>query len=128
LNRPAFVPRKSFRPLARLGSGVLDAFPEAVRRNLPGWRVVVGWAAIVSRDVASRSQAVSFRDGCLTVQVVSSVWMHHLMALKRQMLVDLNRATGAQGDAAGPIRDIHFVLNPRAGAPPESNRPQGAEG
>jgi hypothetical protein len=135
------------RPLARLGPSVIDVLPAAVRQNLVGWRAVLNWSAIVSRDVASRSQAVSFRGGCLTVQVVSSVWMHHLMALKRQLISELNAATGTTGatsvtaasaagasggapdDAVeGPIRDIHFVLNPRPAAPPVTNRPQGREG
>jgi hypothetical protein len=121
------------RPLVRLGPSVLDVLPVAVRQNLPGWRAVLEWSAIVSREVASRSQAVAFRGGCLTVHVVSSVWMHHLMALKRQLISDLNAATGAPAGAGetaaeSPIRDIHFVLNPRPAAPPATNRPQGAEG
>jgi len=114
------------RPLVRLGPSVLDVLPVAVRQNLPGWRAVLEWSAIVSREVASRSQAVAFRGGCLTVHVVSSVWMHHLIS-------DLNAATGAPAGAGetaaeSPIRDIHFVLNPRPAAPPATNRPQGAEG
>jgi hypothetical protein len=116
--------------LARLGAGVLAALPESVRQNLPGWRAVVGWDQIVSREVASRSQAVAFHSGCLTVHVVSSVWMHHLLALKRQLMADLNAATSgtAPGSAAtSPIRDIHFVLNPGLTGPAAS-RPQGAEG
>ena len=124
--------------MARLGAGVLAALPESVRQNLPGWRAVLEWNQIVSRDVASRSQAVAFHGGCLTVHVVSSVWMHHLLALKRQLMAELNAATtGVPAPAAGagatsastipgPIRDIHFVLNPGLIAP-AVQRPQGAE-
>ena len=105
----------------------MAALPEAVRQNLPGWRAVLGWNEIMSREVASRSQAVAFHGGCLTVHVVSSVWMHHLLALKRQLMTELNTATGGVPGAAAPIRDIHFVLNPGLTAP-AANRPQGAEG
>jgi hypothetical protein len=107
----------------------MAALPEAVRQNLPGWRAVVGWNTIVSREVASRSQAVAFHGGCLTVHVVSSVWMHHLLALKRQLMTELNAATGGAAATGGtaPIRDIHFVLNPGLTAP-AVQRPQGAEG
>ena len=89
----------------------MDALPEAVRRNLPGWRGVMVWGDCVSREVASRSRAVAYHRGCLTVQVASSVWMHHLLALKRQLIADVNAAVAA-GAQNPPIEDIHFVLSP----------------
>jgi hypothetical protein len=100
--------KRRFEPL---GACLLDALPESVRRNLPGWRGVIAWGDCVSREVASRSRAVAYHQGCLTVQVASSVWMHHLLALKRQLIADVNAAVGT-GAGSPPIEDIHFVLSP----------------
>jgi len=93
--------------LEPLGPLVLAGLPDAVRRNLPGWRGVLVWADAVSPDVARRSRAVRFREGRLTVEVAGSVWLHHLTALKRQLVAQVNRAVGSQA-----IEDIIFVVNP----------------
>ncbi len=94
-------------------SGALDAaLPEGIRRNLPGWRAVLGWAEAVGPEVARRSRAISYRDGRLTVAVAGSVWMHHLAALKPRLLAEVNRVTGAREPV---IRDIVFVVEPALG-------------
>jgi predicted nucleic acid-binding Zn ribbon protein len=103
--------------LEPLGGTVLAALPEAVRRNLLGWRGVVGWAEAVGPEVARRSRAVAYHDGRLTVQVSGSVWMHHLMALKAQLVEQVNRATGARSPV---IRDIIFVVEPSLAGPPRT--------
>ncbi len=105
--------RRKLKP-ERLGAGLEAMLPEPVRRNLPGWRGVLAWADVVGRDAAARSRAVSFRDGRLRVEVAGSVWMHHLLALKPQLLAKVNRATGSEEQV---IRDIVFVLDPGLSGP-----------
>jgi predicted nucleic acid-binding Zn ribbon protein len=109
--------------LEPLGPAVLASLPEGVRRNLAGWRGVLAWGEAVSPEVSRRSRAVAFRDGRLIVQVVGSVWMHHLMALKGQLLAQVNQAIGPP---TGVIDDIIFVLNPSLAAAPAETEGEGA--
>lgn len=98
--------------LEPIGGSVAAALPEGIRRNLPGWRGVLGWADAVGPEIARRSRAISYRDGRLTVEVAGSVWMHHLAALKPHLLAAVNRITGAQDPV---IRDIVFIVDPALG-------------
>jgi predicted nucleic acid-binding Zn ribbon protein len=95
--------------LEPLGGALAAALPEAIRRNLPGWRGVLGWAEAVGPEIARRSRALAYHDGRLTVQVTGSVWMHHLAAMKPQLLARVNRVTGAPDPV---IHDIVFVVDP----------------
>jgi len=98
--------------LEPLAGALLAGLPEGIRRNLPGWRGVLGWAEAVGPEIARRSRAISYHDGRLTVEVAGSVWMHHLAALKPRLLADVNRVTGAR---EAVIRDIVFVMDPALG-------------
>lgn len=98
--------------LEPLSGALAGALPDAIRRNLPGWRGVLGWEAAVGPDVSRRSRAIAYHDGRLTVQVAGSVWMHHLSALKPRLLASVNAVTGS---AEPVIRDIVFVVDPALG-------------
>jgi hypothetical protein len=104
-------PRRGGR-FGLIGAAVLNALPERVRRGLPGWRGVLLWEEAVGLDNARRSRAIAFREGRLIVEVPSSVWMHHLAAVKRNLLARVNAAIGSP-----VIEDIVFVLGSGPGRP-----------
>lgn len=81
-------------------------------RELPGWRAVHEWAAIVGPRVARRTRAVAFREGTLIVEVDGSPWMHHMRFMEHDVLRNIDTAIGA-----GHVRALRFVV-PRGG-----NRP-----
>jgi predicted nucleic acid-binding Zn ribbon protein len=108
----AYSERWRCAKLEPLRGALAGALPDAIRRNLPGWRGVLGWAEAVGPEIARRSRAVAYHDGRLTVQVAGSVWMHHLAALKPRLLASVN---GVTGSADPVIRDIVFVVDPALG-------------
>jgi hypothetical protein len=115
-----FTERAGWSKLEPLGPMVLASLPEGVQRNLSGWRGVLVWSDAVSPEAARRSRAIAFRDGRLIVEVVGSVWMHHLAALKRQLVAQVNEALG---HPVPVISDIVFVLNPSLALDSGDSRP-----
>jgi len=80
-----------------------------IDRELPGWRAVEAWDAIVGPRVARRTKAVAFRDGTLIVEVDGSSWMHHMQFMERDVLRNIDTAIGA-----GHVRALRCVV-PRGG-------------
>jgi predicted nucleic acid-binding Zn ribbon protein len=66
----------------------------------------------VGPEAARRSRAIAFREGRLIVEVAGSVWMHHLAAVKRSLVSQVNLAIGEPA-----VEDIVFVLNPALAGP-----------
>lgn len=83
------------RVLGRLG----------LERGVRGWRAVQEWSGVVGPKLASRTHAVSFRDGVLDVEVEGSAWMHELGFLKRDLLRRIHERLGSD-----EVRDVRFRL------------------
>ena len=48
------------------------------------------WDKIVGIPIASHTEIISFKDGCLTVGVDNSTWMMELSYLKDEMITKVN--------------------------------------
>lgn len=51
---------------------------------------VLAWPVVCGREVASRTRAVGFSDGCLTVEVPDSTWRSQLASFTPRYLSGLD--------------------------------------
>jgi hypothetical protein len=65
--------------------------------------IITHWRKIVGEDLFAHARAVSVNRGVVLVAVDSSVWCHHLMISKRDIIQKLNEYTGEK-----VIIDIRF--------------------
>lgn len=93
-NRPELLKEALQRQIRRLG----------IARQVAGGRVVAGWSAAVGAQIAAKAQALSVRDGVLTVLVPEAAWRQELALQKAQLIEKLNSAV-----EENVIRDIFFV-------------------
>ena len=83
---------------SRLG----DVIPKVLSESPLGARlkqaeVIVQWPAIVGRDIAKVTQAISIdRRGVLTVAVTNNAWMQELSMMVPELLRAINEKAGAQ--------------------------------
>ena len=80
-------------------------------KRLEEGKIWLVWEAAVGRQIAAKAQPASFRDGVLSVVVVSAPWMQQLTFLKKGMMEKLNERIGHE-----LVRDIYL----KAGTPPPS--------
>ncbi len=52
------------------------------------------WPAAVGKRLASRTRAVGYEDGCLTVEVNDPVWLPHLQTMYSQIIGRLQEIAG----------------------------------
>ncbi len=93
-------------PVADLMAAIFRGKP--AEKRLEEGRIWLVWDAAVGRQIAAKARPVSFRDGTLTVAVVSAPWMQQLTFLKKGILEKLNERLGLE-----VVRDIYL----KAGAP-----------
>src|SRR6185369_11961353 len=94
---------------------LLTAVPD-LRDRLLEHRIRRAWSQVVGADAARRAQARSFADGCLTVAVDNSPWLHELTLRSEELTRRLH-------DRFDAVRSLRFVAgtvetdSSRAGAP-----------
>jgi Dna[CI] antecedent, DciA len=83
--------------LTRIG-GPLDELLNVLHLRDPmvGWKAVELWPEVVGPRVAAHTQAVSFRDGVVFVEVDTAAWMNELAYLRRKIAGDLNARLGSE--------------------------------
>ena len=101
-------------PVSDLMSALLRGKP--AEKRLEEGKIWLVWDAAVGAQIAAKARPVSFRDGTLTVAVVSAPWMQQLNFLKQGLMEKLNQRLGRE-----LVRDIYL----KAGAPePAAPRPK----
>jgi len=103
-----------------VGDLLVAAIPELADR-LAEERVRRTWAAIVGPETARRSRPRGLVNGCLTVTVDNSPWLHELTLRREELLARL----AERSDAVRSLRLELGALEPGAGAAParEPRRP-----
>ena len=89
-------------------------------KRLEEGKIWLVWDAAVGAQIAGKAHPVSFRDGVLTVAVVSAPWMQQLTFLKQGMIEKLNTLVGND-----LIRDIYLKAGqpePKTAAPKPGGR------
>jgi predicted nucleic acid-binding Zn ribbon protein len=99
-------------PVADLMAAMFRGKP--AEKRLEEGKIWLAWDAAVGAQIAAKARPVSFRDGTLTVAVVSAPWMQQLTFLKKGMMEKLNERLGRD-----VVRDIYL----KAGAPHGSSPP-----
>src|SRR3989442_4743145 len=92
---------------------LLRAVPD-LRARLLEHRIRRAWTEVVGADAARRAQPRSFTEGCLTVAVDNSPWLHELTLRGEELTRRLSERFGA-------VRSLRFVAGqietePAAGA------------
>ncbi len=88
-------------PVADLMAAMFRGKP--AEKRLEEGKIWLAWDAAVGAQIAAKARPVSFRDGTLTVAVVSAPWMQQLSFLKKQIMEQVNERLG--GDL---IREIYL--------------------
>ena len=92
-------------------TGLRNIMSELLRARPAEEAVVLAWPMICGQEVASRTRAVSFSEGCLTVEVQDAGWRDQLFAF-------VTRYTSGYNDLLGPlVQNIKFL--------PQSSNTQG---
>ncbi len=65
------------------------------------------WESIVGGAVADNTMPAAFKGKLLIVHVSSSVWVHHLQFLKKDLINSINQALGKN-----LVNDIKFRIGP----------------
>ncbi|RQW77230.1 MAG: DUF721 domain-containing protein, partial [Geobacter sp.] len=97
---------KSPAPVSDLMTTLFRGKP--AEKRLEEGKIWLVWDAAVGSQVAAKARPVSFRDGTLTVAVVSAPWMQQLTFLKKAILEKLNERLGRE-----LVRDVYL----KAGMP-----------
>src|SRR5438128_10464274 len=99
------------RPPRAVADLLLTAVPD-LRDRLLEHRIRRAWPQVVGADAARRAQARSFADGCLTVAVDNSPWLHELTLRSEE----LTRRLRERFDAVRSLRFIAGMIDADAAA------------
>ena len=88
-------PERSRGPLEPVGPMVLRVLRGlGLERRLDEQRAVQAWAEVVGPAIAAQAQASEIRDGVLSVDVATNVWMQELGLLREGIVDRLNAHLG----------------------------------
>jgi len=88
---------------------LVSAVPD-LRDRLLEHRIRRAWPAVVGSDGARRAQPRSFADGCLTVVVDNSPWLHELTLRSDEL-------TRRLAERFGGVQSLRFVAGKVEGEP-----------
>src|SRR3989442_8411230 len=99
------------RPPRAVADLLLTAVPD-LRDRVLEHRIRRAWPQVVGADAARRAQARTFADGCLTVAVDNSPWLHEL-TLRGE---ELTRRLNARFDVVHSLRFVSGTIEPEGPA------------
>src|SRR4030095_5639730 len=97
---------------------ILSAVPD-LRDRLLEHRIRRAWSGVVGADAARRAQPKSFAEGCLTVAVDNSPWLHELTLRSEE----LTRRLNARFDAVRSLRFVAGRIEPASTVRADRQRP-----
>ena len=100
------------RPPRAVADLLLTAVPD-LRDRLLEHRIRRAWPQVIGPDAARRAQARGFADGCLTVAVDNSPWLHELTLRSEELTRRLR-------DRFDAVRSLRFVAGTVACDSPSS--------
>jgi hypothetical protein len=84
-------------------TGLRNIMSDILRSRPAEEAVMLAWPLVCGQEVASRTRAVSFAEGSLTVEVADAAW-------RAQLLAFTARYTSGYKDLLGPlVRSINFL-------------------
>ncbi len=79
--------------------------------------VTLAWPLVCGQEVASRTSAVSFSDGTLTVEVPDKVWRNQLQSFTSRYI------SGYEGYFGVLVKTVQFTIKPSADSIQRSVKP-----
>jgi Dna[CI] antecedent, DciA len=98
------------------GAGLERIVLGSLRRVPQGQAPLLAWPLVCGSMVAERTRALDFTDAVLRVEVSDAGWKLEMQSLAPRYLATLNRYAGQK------VERIEFVIRPREGDRPESNK------
>ena len=75
-------------------TGLRHIMSDFLKTQPPDEAAVLAWPVVCGAEVASRTKAVSFADGRLTVEVPDANWRNQLAAFTPRYITGLNELMG----------------------------------
>lgn len=94
-------------PMESARTGLRNIMKDLLRTRPETEAVTLAWPLICGKDVAQRTQAVDFADGCLTVAVSDPAWATQLRGFSSRYL------SGYEGILGPLVKQIRFRVQPR---------------
>ena len=89
-------------------TGLRQIMQDLLRARPPEEAVLLAWPLVCGKEVAARTQAVSFADGALTVEVSDVSWRNQLQSLAPRYL------SGYEGLLGQMVKSIQFRVSKAA--------------
>jgi len=85
-------------------TGLRHIMSDYLKTQPPDEAAVLAWPVVCGAEVASRTKAVSFADGRLTVEVPDANWRNQLAAFTPRYITGLNELMGAL------VKEVKFQI------------------
>lgn len=85
-------------------TGLRHIMSDFLKTQPPDEAAVLAWPVVCGAEVASRTKAVSFADGRLTVEVPDANWRNQLAAFTPRYITGLNELMGAL------VKEVKFQI------------------
>src|SRR5437588_12507084 len=99
-------------------TGLRQIMQDLLRTRPPEEAVLLAWPLVCGKEVASRTQAVSFADGVLTVAVSDVSWRNQLQSFAPRYL------SGYEGLLGPLVKSVQFKVQSSAVGATLSSRPE----
>ena len=96
-------------------TGLRQLMNELLRARPAEEAVVLAWPLVCGKEVAARTQAVSFVDGTLTVEVSDITWRNQLQSFASRYL------NGYEGLLGQVVKSVQFKVTQSAISNQQSN-------
>lgn len=85
-------------------TGLRNIISEFLKKQPPEEAAVLAWPVVCGAEVASRTRAVSFSDGRLTIEVSDANWRTQLAEFTPRYLASLNELLGTV------VKEVRFQV------------------
>ncbi|MGC2697812.1 MAG: DUF721 domain-containing protein [Candidatus Angelobacter sp.] len=89
-------------------TGLRQIMSDLLRRLPADEAIVMAWPLVCGKEVASRSQAVRFADGRLTVEVPDAAWRNQLQSFASRYV------SGYEGLLGPVVKNVQFKIQQSA--------------
>ena len=96
-------------------TGLRQIMSDLLRARPAEEAVVLAWPLVCGKEVATRTQAISFANGTLTVEVADVSWRNQLQTFAPRYL------SGYEGLLGQVVRNVQFKVKQSAGSHQRSN-------
>ena len=97
-------------------TGLRQIMQDLLRTQPAEEAVILAWPLVCGKEVASRTQAVSFADGILTVAVSDLSWRNQLQSFASRYL------SGYEGLLGPLVKSVQFKVQRPSTTPPSTNQ------